>query len=168
MRALDELPGLVLPDAELSLFARMPADSCGIEENLSPLESGQAGRFRIPLIPADQNADPAKARIESPETKVAWCKIIFLVIQRVVRNMHLPIETQQGAVGVEYYGCVVVQAGRPTLEKRSDNHRARFLGRPGKLFGRGAGNGLLQIEQTGVWALVEAGRPEELLQGSDL
>src|SRR5229473_5958480 len=59
MRALDELPGLVLPDAELSLFARMPADSCGIEENLSPLESGQAGRFRIPLIPADQNADPA-------------------------------------------------------------------------------------------------------------
>src|SRR5947209_4007617 len=71
MRPLNQLPRLLLGWTILFLLARMPADGRGIKEDLRPLQSRQPGRFGIPLVPADQDADPPAARVEGTKTKVA-------------------------------------------------------------------------------------------------
>src|SRR5256712_791988 len=59
VRALDGAPGVELRRAKLLLFPRMPADSRRIEKNLRALQARQPRAFRIPLVPADQDADVA-------------------------------------------------------------------------------------------------------------
>src|SRR5438270_775695 len=59
MTALDRFPGGMLRCAKLLLFRRMPADCCGIKNNLCAVQRRQARRFRIPLVPADANANLA-------------------------------------------------------------------------------------------------------------
>ncbi len=63
VRALDGSPGIVLGYAEFCLFSRMPADRRGIEKQLCALQGGEPRAFGIPLVPADQRADPAE-----------WCR----------------------------------------------------------------------------------------------
>src|SRR6266436_2897214 len=53
--ALNQFPSFMLRLAEFGFLARMPAGGGGIEENVGALESGEPGRFRIPLIPADEH-----------------------------------------------------------------------------------------------------------------
>ena len=60
VRALDRLPGLVLGLPELLLLARVPADRRRVEDDLGPLQGRQARGLRVPLVPANQDADPAE------------------------------------------------------------------------------------------------------------
>ena len=57
--ALDGLPGSVLGLAFGDFFSGMPADGCGVKNELSPSQSGEPGGLREPLIPADQYANAA-------------------------------------------------------------------------------------------------------------
>ena len=113
-----------------SLFSRgMPADGRGIEQNVRAAQAGEARAFRIPLVPADQHADAAVARVEIGKAQIAGREIKLFVVERIVGDVHLAIDAQQRAVGVEDRGGVVVQAGGAALEERSDDHDAE-LARP--------------------------------------
>src|SRR5262249_8786396 len=118
MGALDQLPSLVLSDSEFRLLTRMPADCRRIEENRGPLESGQASALRKPLIPAHQDTDPTKPRIENPKPEISRREIILLVVKRVVRNVHFAIEPEQAAVGIEHHGSIMVDPRRAPLKER--------------------------------------------------
>src|SRR5258708_3223062 len=73
-------------------FLGMPTDRCGIEQNFCALKSGESRALGIPLIPANQNSDLAVLCLPCPEPGVARREIKFLVVKRIVRNVHLPID----------------------------------------------------------------------------
>ena len=54
---LHGLPGVGLGLAVLGLLGGVPADRGGVEQDLGPLQRGQAGGLGIPLVPADERAD---------------------------------------------------------------------------------------------------------------
>src|ERR1700692_1485529 len=97
----------------------MPANSGGVEQNAGSPEAGEARAFGIPLVPADEHANAAVAGVKIRKTQIAGREIKLFVIERIIGNMHLAIDAQQRAVGVEDRRGVVVQAGGATLEKGS-------------------------------------------------
>src|SRR4029453_16384511 len=115
--ALDGFPGGMLRCAELLLFRRMPADCRRIKNNLRAVKRGQARRFRIPLVTADTNAYFALCFWPRSKSEIAWRKIEFLVIQRVVRDMHLAVFAEQFSIRVNDCRGVVINASAAFLEK---------------------------------------------------
>src|SRR5438046_634858 len=83
-------------------------------------------RLRIPLIPANADADFSKRRVPRAEAKIARREIKFLVVKRVVGNVHLAIHAEKFSVGVNDRSGVVVNAGRAFFKKRRDDHDAQF------------------------------------------
>src|SRR5437588_10905853 len=83
MAALDQLPCLVLGSAEFSFLARVPADGGGVEQDTGSFQGGETRRFRVPLVPANQGADAAMARLESAKTEIARCTIMFLEVTSI-------------------------------------------------------------------------------------
>src|SRR5262245_60906894 len=123
MRALDHLPGLMLVRAVFCFFARMPANGRRIEEDLSALEGRQAGRFRIPLIPANEDADTAEASVKCLKAQIAGSEIVFFVIEGIIGDVHLAKNTEQSTVGVEHGSSVVINPRSSPLEQGSNDHR---------------------------------------------
>jgi hypothetical protein len=62
------------------------------------------------LVPANQNADAAEAGVPSPESSVSRGEVELLVEQRIIRDMHLAVDSQQGSIGIDDHGGVVVKA----------------------------------------------------------
>ena len=83
-----------------------------------PLQGGEAGRFGIPLVPANADADFPAAGLPGAKTQVAGRKVKFFVIERVVRNVHLAVEAEQAAVGIDDGGGVVIDA-RPRAFRKA-------------------------------------------------
>src|SRR5262249_5509448 len=69
--ALNRAPCFQLRCAVLGFFLRMPADARRIEDNLRAAKRGEARTLRIPLVPADLNADARVFRIEIRKTEIA-------------------------------------------------------------------------------------------------
>ena len=92
MPALHGAPGIVLRRAELLLLRRMPADRGRIKQYLCALERRQSRALGIPLVPADQRADPACLRVEGAEAEIARGEVELLVIKRIVGDMHLAVD----------------------------------------------------------------------------
>src|SRR5438477_3451204 len=145
VRALDSAPRIVLSFAKLCFFVRMPAYGCGIKNNVRSLQRSQARAFGIPLVPADQSAHASILRIKGLKAEVAGSEIEFLVIQGIVRNVHLAIDAFQAAIMIENRGSIVIQAPRAPLEYRCHDHHLKLAGYWSKRFGRRSGNGLSQI-----------------------
>ena len=101
----------------------MPADGGGIEQHLRAAQRRQARGFRIPLVPADQRRDARVARVEAAEAQVAGREVVFFEVQRVVGDVHLAVDAQQRAVGVDHQRGVVIHARRAPLEQRADDRR---------------------------------------------
>ena len=127
--ALDGAPGIELRRAEFRLLRGMPADGRGIEKNIRAAQAREARAFGIPLVPADQHADPAVARVEVGEAQIAGREIKLLVVERIVGDVHLAVEAQQRAIGVEHRRRVVIKAGGAALEERSDDDDAQIRAR---------------------------------------
>ena len=144
--ALNRAPGVELRRAEFLLFGRMPADRRGIENNVGAAEARQARAFRIPLVPAHQHADAAEFRVEIRKAEVARSEIKFLVIERIVRNVHLAVFSEERSVGVQNHGRIVVDAGGAALEERSDDHDFQFAREFRERFGRRARDRLGKLE----------------------
>ena len=119
---LDGAPGVVLPLAELRLLRRMPSNRGGIKEHMRPLQGGQAGAFRIPLIPAYECAHTAHLGVKSAKAQVAGREVVLLVVQRIIRNVHLAVEAEQGTIGIKNRGRVVIDARGAPLEQGGDQH----------------------------------------------
>jgi hypothetical protein len=74
------------------LFLRVPADGRGIEDDIGAGHGNQAGGFGIPLVPADEDAQPAEKRLECAEAEVAGGEVEFFVVAGVVGDVHLAVQ----------------------------------------------------------------------------
>src|SRR4051794_19655555 len=104
----------------------MPANGRRIEQHLGPAERRQAGRLRIPLVPADQRPDARKSGVEAAKTEIARRKVILLEVQRVVGDVHLAIEAEQRSVRVDNDRRVVIDARGPAFEDRPYDDNAEL------------------------------------------
>ena len=95
VRALDGLPGLALGGAVLRLLARVPADGGRVEEDGRAPQRGEPRGLRVPLVPADEGADAARASVEGLEAEVAGREVELLVEERVVGDVHLAVEARR-------------------------------------------------------------------------
>ena len=102
------------------------------------------------------------------ETEIARGEVKLLVIERVIRDVHLAILAEQLAVGADDRGGVVVEAGGALLEERGDDDRAGFARHFAQGCGRGARNFFRQFEIGVVLRLAEILGTEKLRQADDL
>src|SRR5512133_3001310 len=102
--------------APFLFFVRMPADCRGIEEHLCSLERRETRAFRIPLIPAHKRPDLSLRYIEDLVSEIARREIELLVVERVVRDVHLAINPAQRSVLAHHSSCVVINTRCAPLE----------------------------------------------------
>ena len=107
MRALNGTPRIVLCLAVLRFLVRMPADRRGIEQHVRSLQRRQARALGIPLVPAHQRAELSEVRLERFETEIARREVKLLVVQRIIGDVHLAIDSREFAALVDD-GCRVV------------------------------------------------------------
>src|SRR5438128_2672723 len=117
MTALNYLPSGMLCCTEFFLFAWMPADGCWVKNNLRAPQCRKPRRFRIPLVPANADADLSLRRFPCLKPQITRSEVKLFVVKGIVGNMHLAIFTEQFAVRVDNCGCVVIDAGAALLEK---------------------------------------------------
>src|SRR4029077_12658279 len=98
--ALNGAPGVELRGAEFLLLGGMPADRRRIENYIGAAEACKARTFGIPLVPAYQHADAAEFRVEIGKAQVPRSEIKFFVIERIVRNVHLAIFSEERSVSI--------------------------------------------------------------------
>ena len=79
--ALHRFPRGMLRGAVFFLLARMPADRRRIKKDLRAAQCGQPRGFRIPLVPADADADLPVRGLPGLESEIARREIKFLVIK---------------------------------------------------------------------------------------
>src|SRR5882724_6001968 len=155
VRALDSFPGIELRRTEFGFFVGMPAYAGRIENNLRSAKSGDAGTFRIPLVPANLDADFAILCFKVGETKIAGSEIKFFVIERIVWNMHFAVFAEEAPVRVEYRAGVLINAGGAALKKRNYQDDFPFLGYLRERFGGRAGNWLGEVEKISIFPAAE-------------
>ena len=102
------------------------------------------------------------------EMPVARGEVILLVEQRVVGDVHLPVDAKQAAIGVDDRRRVPVEAGGLPLENRHDDHDGQLAGKLLHRVGRRPGNRFGEIEAIALLRLAEVERVEQLLQADDL
>src|SRR5207302_6556134 len=168
MRTLDRKPGVELSRAELLLFRRMPADGRGIKKNIRAAQARETRAFRIPLVPADQSADPAVPRVEIGKAQITRSEIELLVVERIVRDVHLAVKPEQRTVGVEHGGGVVMKPGGAALEDRRDDDHPQLACELAERFRGGAGNRFGQIEALGIFFAAKILSTKQLLEANDL
>src|SRR5689334_23017004 len=95
-----------------------PSDSGRIEEYLRAGHRRQPRRFGKPLIPAYQHTYIGRAGMVVDEIEVTRGEIKFLVITRIVRNMHFAIMAGYCAGTIQYQRGIVINARSPALENR--------------------------------------------------
>ena len=146
----------------------MPADRGRIKQNLRAAQRGQSRRFRIPLVPANADADFPVRRRPGLKPEIARREIKLLVIRGIIRDVHLAILAQVLPIGVDDGGGVVINAGRAFLEKRRDDHDAGFPRDFLQLSRRRPGNFFGQREVGVVFRLAKILRAKQLRQANDL
>ena len=92
--ALNDFPGVVLFFV-LGFFCGMPADGCWVEQDFCALHGGEARGFGIPLVPADEDTDFAVLSLPGAKAEVPGSEIKLFVIERIIRDMHLAVETEE-------------------------------------------------------------------------
>src|SRR5947207_13214430 len=100
----------MLRRAEFFFLARMPADRRRIKNNLGATQCRQPSCFGIPLVPANADTDLAAICVPRLKTKIARREIKLLVIQRIVRALHLAIFPEKFSVRVHNYGRTLLSA----------------------------------------------------------
>src|SRR6185437_16997175 len=93
------------------------ADCRRIKEDFGTLQNHSAGAFRIPLIPADADADAAVLRRPGFEACVAGAEVILLLIAGAVGDMALAIDAEDFTVSIGNRDTVEI-ARAVLLEKR--------------------------------------------------
>ncbi len=150
------------------LFVGEPADGRGIEDHFGPGQRRQPRGLRVPLVPADAHADATETRVERPKAQVAGSEIKLLVVQRIVRDVHLAVHAGGRAVGVQHHGRVVIQARGAAFEQRADHDHAVTLCGFAQRNAGGAGNRFRLVEAGVVLALARILSGEQLLQTDDV
>ena len=168
MTALNRLPRRLLLGPVLFLLGGKPADRRRVEQDLGTAQGREPCRLGVPLVPADEHADPAVASVPGAEAQVARGEVELLVVLRVVRNVHLPVLAQILPVGVHHGGRIVVDPLGALLEERGDDHHLELPSERHQPVGGRAGDRLGEIEELVIFGLTEILTAEELLQADDL
>ena len=153
--SLNGAPGVELLGAVRRLFLRVPADRRRVEEDIRALQRGEASSLGIPLVPAHERPDSSHARVERAKPEVAGREIVFLVVGRVVRDVHLAVHARHPPIDVDRRGAVVVQSGSPALEDGRDDDHPRLLRRLPERVRARSGDRLGEIEHASVFGLGE-------------
>ena len=103
------------------------ADRGRIEQHLRAHQRHAAGRFRIPLVPADADADRAVAGVPHLEAAIAGAEIIFFLIARPVGDMALAIDAHDLALVVDHGERIIIMLAI-ALEKAGRDIDAQILG----------------------------------------
>lgn len=93
MSALYGLPSLMLASLLVGGVAAFPADCSRVDEYLRSGKSHHARSLRIPLVPAHKHTELAERCVDRIEAEIARCEIEFLIICRVVGDMHFTVFT---------------------------------------------------------------------------
>ena len=168
MRALDRVPGVALRRVDGLALVELPADGRRVEEDVRAQQRRRARRFGEPLVPADEHAELARRRGVDLEAEIPGREVELLVVEGIVRDVHLAVAAHELTLLVEDDGGVVVEAGRAALEERDDEGDAELGGLLRERLGRGPRDRLRPIEAPRVLALAEVVGPEELRQTHDL
>ena len=89
------------------------------------------------------------------ETRVARREVELLVVERIVRDVHLAIQPQQRPVGVDDDCRVVIQPCRTPFEQRANNDNTVGFRERLEGFCRRAGDGLGQLKEAMVFDLAK-------------
>ena len=116
MSALHCLPGSKLPFLLLRGVGTFPAYCGGVYEDIGSAQRHQTGTFGVPLVPTYLHSKHAYRGTYRTEALVAGCKVEFLVIGRVVGDMHLAVFSGDTAIAVKYYCCVMIKPFGTSLE----------------------------------------------------
>ena len=84
-------PGVKLALLLIRSVAGLPTNGGGIDQQLRAIQCHQPGGFGIPLVPADQYAQLADGGLNGAEPEIAGGEVEFLVIGRIIRDVHLAI-----------------------------------------------------------------------------
>jgi hypothetical protein len=168
MGALCGLPGRVLLGSKGGFLGGVPAYGGRVKEDLSPLECGEACGFGKPLIPTDEHAEAAVAGGERAEAEVAGGEVELFVVEGVVGDVHLAVDAEEIAVGVDDGRGVMVETRGALFEQGNDDDDAMFAGDVLEGAGGGAGDGFGESEVGILFRLAEVLGAEELLGADDL
>ncbi len=101
------------------------SDGGGIEQGFGAHQGHGAGGLRIPLVPADPDAELAGLGVPHAKARVAGAEIVLLLIAGPVGDVALAIDAEQRAVRVGHHQAVVVV--RPVaLEDRDRDHHPQL------------------------------------------
>src|SRR5439155_501546 len=144
---LDRPPGVELLRAMAGLLLRVPADGRGIEQDARPLERRKPRALGVPLVPADERADPPDPRVEDAEAEIPGREVELLVVCGIVGDVHLAVQADQASVGINHGRGVVVETRGAPLENWGDDHDSGALRHLAEHVRGGPGDGLRQVEQ---------------------
>lgn len=164
MSALNGRPCFPLPFLFVFRVAALIADGSGVDEHFCTVQRHQAGSFRIPLVPTNEDAQPSDAGVDWAKSEVAGCEIEFLVVGRVVGNVHLPVFAGDASVALEDDRRVVVESGSAPFEERGDEHDVVFLSQFAEELGGWTGYRLCLVEVVDVFHLAEIQPVVQFLQ----
>ncbi len=138
---------------------RIPADGGGVNEEFGPGKRHQPGCFRVPLVPADQYPEPADRCVDRGEIRIARGEVEFLIVRRIIRDVHLAIFAGNGTIPVKDHRGIMVESRRAPLKQGSDYNHPEFFRHPAEYLRGRSGDGLRLVKISGVFALakVEAG-----------
>ena len=131
-------------------------------------QGGDARAFRIPLVPANLDANFSVFRIEIREPEITWREIKLFVVERVVGDMHFAVFAEEAAVRVEDRAGVVVDAGGTAFEERDDEDDFVFFRDSGERFRSWAGDRFGEVEQCRVLFAAKIFAAEKFLKRDDL
>ncbi len=108
-------------------IVRLGADGGGVEQHLGAHQGHGPGGFRIPLVPADADAQATEAAVPDLEAGVAGAEIVLLHIARPVGDVAFAVEAHERAVRVHHHQGIEIV--RPlALEDRDRQHHPQLGG----------------------------------------
>src|SRR5262245_13023757 len=94
MTKLNPSPRRMVPLSKFPFPTLVPADCRWIKNNLCATQRGQSRCLRIPLVPANTDADLAARSVPRLESEIPRREVKLFVIQRIIRNVHFAIFTE--------------------------------------------------------------------------
>jgi len=120
------------------------------------------------LVPADQRADSRVSRRIAGKAEIARGEIKFFKVERIVGNMHLPINPRDCAVGIDHRRSVVINTRRSSLEQRGDDDDFMLRRERAQSLGGRTGDRFSQFEILVILALAKIARAKKFLEANDL